>query len=780
MVNRQSLDDVFDSLPVACHEIDLEGCVIRMNWAESRLLGYEPSAVAGKPIWEMVSPDQREVCQRDVRRKLRGEMALRPFERDYRTSTGGELVMEIHESYLRDGNSNIRGLRTVMLDVTEQRRAEAKLKASEERWQLALKGTNAGIWDWDATTDAVFFSKQWKEQIGYGEDEFPNNVGALESHVHPDDLEGMRGRIRAHLRQETPYYESEFRMRSKAGNYVWIFSRAQALWDDAGKPVRMVGSHADISHRKHEEEFLRQAKDLAESANRAKSEFLANMSHEIRTPMNGIIGMTELALDTNLGSVQRSYLSCVKTSADSLMTILNDILDFSKIEAGKLTLDEREFDLHESVGDVMSTLASRAHQKGLELMYHISPELPDCVVGDPVRLMQILWNLAGNGIKFTDKGEILVDLDFDRAGEDGLMLHGRVIDTGIGLAPESLDQIFEAFTQADNSTTRRFGGTGLGLAIVSRLVGLMGGKVWVESDAGVGSTFHFTAKLGRATGPAHRPVEAELEGLRVLVVDDNETNLKIQDEFVRSMGMEPAIARGGTEALGRLRTAASVGRRFGLVLLDVHMPEMDGYMVARAMKADPLIDGVPIMMLSSVDRPESNEMRQALGICEYLVKPVRKSSLLRAIRGVFREEAEEKPLAADALGNGTTQGLSALNILLAEDNAVNQRLAVVALQKSGHTVTVAWTGREALEKLEKERFDLVLMDVHMPELDGLEASREIRLREARSGGRTPIIAMTACAMQGDEERCLEAGMDAYISKPLSIKRLLEVIQTTVA
>ena len=772
-------DDVFESLPVACHEIDLGGRVIRMNRAEGDLLGYEADSVAGRPIWEMVAPELRDVCQSDVRRKMNGLMPLMAFEREYRTSKGESLVMEIHESYLLDASGAIRGLRTVMLEVTGRRRAEMRLRASEERWQLALKGTNAGIWDWDAKANEVFFSKRWKEMLGFEEHEFPDLSRAWEERVHPEDLPRVHKELSSHLEGKTPFYETEYRIKHKNGDYLWVMARGQALWDENGVCVRMAGAHTDITQRKHEEELLRHAKEQAEAANQAKSEFLANMSHEIRTPMNGILGMTELALDTPLNSVQRNYLECVKVSAETLMTILNDILDFSKIEAGKLNLEERVFDLNETVGDVMGTLAARAHQKGLELMYRIGTDLPDTVVGDAVRLMQVLWNLIGNSIKFTEKGEILVDLALEQDLGDSLIVHGQVADTGIGLTLEQQTHIFEAFTQADSSTTRRYGGTGLGLAIVSRLSSLMGGRVWVESVAGIGSTFHFTARLGKTAGPAHAPIESDIAGLKVLIVDDNQTNLKILSEFVQSMGMTPAIAGDGQLGLRMLSEAWESNRPFALVLLDVQMPNMSGLTVARKIKENPVFSELPVMMLSSTDQPESLERRRAAGIMDYLVKPVRKSSLLRAIHGVISGGTNERALE-EISHEGLATPQVPLRILLAEDNLVNQRLAVGALEKFGHAVTVAATGREALATLDKGYFDLVLMDVHMPEIDGLEASRAIRAKEARHGGHMPIIAMTACAMIGDEQRCLEAGMDAYISKPLSIKRLLEVIQRTVA
>ncbi len=584
--------------------------------------------------------------------------------------------------------------------------------------------------------------------------------------------------------------EGRYDVRAEAGDHDEIgelIEQSNAMLDEVQKrDQQLLVQQLDLEHTvdartaelQASNEELVKTRDRAMEASRAKSEFLANMSHEIRTPMNGVIGMTDLVLDSNLTADQRASLVTVRTSADTLLTILNDILDFSKIESRKLELEAVPFSLRSLMADALKPLALRADQKGLELICDIDANVPAGVMGDPTRIQQVLTNLVGNALKFTESGHILIGVREDSRTEGRTTLHFSVTDTGIGIPPEQHDAIFEAFRQADGSTTRRFGGTGLGLTISTTLVRLMGGRIWVESTPGAGSTFQFTVSLDVTEGPEAPAAHPLPPHLHVLIVDDNDVNRRILTEQVARWGMTSAPAAGGRAAIEALTAAVRRHEPFRLVLLDANMPDMDGFEVAADVLKRPELAGATIMMLTSSGDTRDQARCAELGIAAYLTKPVYADDLLAAIERAIGV----KPAAAPPVGQAGDAALAKgadvprAHVLLVEDNVVNQQVASGLLTRRGHQVTVVQNGQEALERLDKDTFDLVLMDLQMPVMGGIEATVAIRLRERGTGRHLRIVAMTAHAMSSDRERCLAAGMDGYLSKPIEPGLLFSAVE----
>ena len=665
----------------------------------------------------------------------------------------------------------------ISIDVTEHKRVEQELARERNLFDALMENIPDTIYFQDTECRFMRINKAQARMLGITDPK--EAIGKTDFDYFPAEVaQGFYESELKLLESGQPILDAIQKIPKANGEIQWFSATEVPIYDSQRKIIGFVGITRDITERKRVEAEMERAKEDAEKANLAKSEFLANMSHEIRTPMNGIIGMTELALDTPLNTDQRDYLTMVKDSANALLTLINDILDFSKIEAGKLAMDETDFDLHDVLANTLRPLSVRASQKNLELIWSVRPGVPEIVRGDPGRIRQVMMNLVGNAIKFTENGEVEVTVQAENGREHDALLHFSVRDTGMGIAPEKQRVIFEAFTQADNSMTRRFGGTGLGLTISSRLVEMMGGKMWLKSEPGKGSTFHFTARLGLTeTGPPESlPKEVgSLQGLRVLVVDDNATNRKILMAMLRHWSMQPEAASGGKEGLEALRTANSAAKPFPLVLLDAQMPEMDGFSLAEQVKLDPRLAGATIMMLTSAGRRGDAARCRELGIAVYLIKPIRQSELLEAILAALGKPVDESR-AAVITRHTLREKRQKFQILLAEDNLVNQRLVLHLLQKRGHNVTVASDGRSAVALFRKFAFDAVLMDVQMPVMNGFQATAAIRQDEESTGTHVPVIAMTAHAMDGDRERCLATGMDAYISKPVQVNELITITE----
>ena len=763
---RAALESTADGILV----LDATGRIVTYNAKFAELWGI--------PKTDLVSGDDRKFLQ-TVLPQLKDPDAflgrVRSMDADVETKCDDLVefrdgrVFERHSEPQRAWGRNI-GRVWGFRDITERRRAEKALQESEERYRLLFQRNLAGVYRANLAGQILDCNEACARMFGFSNPPELLALNAAELYTNPAGRSGFISR----LQERGSVSNLEQCLKRRDGNPVWVLENATLVQD--GEQL-IEGSMIDITARKHGEEELQKAKEVAESANRAKSEFLANMSHEIRTPMNGILGMTELALGTDLTEEQREFLTMVKSSADSLLTVINEVLDFAKIEAGKLDIDAIEFNLRDSLEETTRMFAFPADRKGIELICDVAGDVPDVVVGDPTRLRQIVVNLLSNAIKFTERGEVVLRVEGQALDPDDAVLHFAVHDTGIGIPPEKQKVIFEAFTQADSSTTRRFGGTGLGLTISSRLAGMMHGRIWVESEPGKGSTFHFTARFGRAKTAAQpkRTAPVTLQGVAVLIVDDNATNRRVLDETLSAWGMKTCIAADGFQALRALRHAHEIGAPVQLVLTDAHMPALDGFHLAQRIKSDPDLGNTLVIMVTSGGQRGDAARCRELGISAYLTKPVRQVDLLEAIVNVLSSKVQLPDSSSVVTRHSLRESRRGLQILLAEDNVVNQRLTAHLLESRGHHVTIAGNGREALDILEKQDFDLALADVQMPEMDGLQLTGAIRAKEKNSSSHLPIIAMTAYAMKGDRERCLASGMDAYVAKPVNPKELFETI-----
>jgi PAS domain S-box-containing protein len=738
-----------------------DGYFKRVNPAFEKTLGYTEQEVLSRPMVEFVHPDDVESTVEEASRQNRFYRTRR-FVNRYRAKDGSYRLLEWTTTFNRDELTRF----GIAHDITEQRRWENSLRESEQRFRLMADSCPTIIWVTGADGRVRLTNRMCREFFGADFDSAETPVP--ESLLHPDDREDYVVRWLDAVRRRGPF-RAEARVRRADGGWRWISSYGEPRISAGGEFLGHVGISPDFTEHKQAEETLHSAKLAAEAANRAKGEFLANMSHEIRTPMNAVIGLSELALGTDLTPDQRVYLEGVKDSAESLLRLLNDILDFSKIEAGKLEFEIVEFDLRRLIESTAKVLGVRAFAKGLELAAEVAPTVPRRILGDPARLRQVLVNLIGNAIKFTDRGEVVISVDCGALNPTEVELHFQIRDTGIGIPREKQDLVFQPFVQADASTTRRFGGTGLGLTISSQLVAHMNGRIWVESEEGKGAVFHLTARFGLVAAANPTPVADSLRDTGVLVVDDNQAS---RDILVR------ALAHAGCRVDACSSTAAALDllreHPYSFALIDVHMPELDGFALLEQVHADPPLANLRVLLLNSGVHPGDAARARELGARAHLVKPVGECELFEALRRISSDAADGQGLAPAEPPEPAED--TPVRILVVEDNPVNRLLATRLIEKQHYRVTAVTNGQEALDRLAAETFDCVLMDVQMPVMDGFEATAAIRRRERETGAFLPVIAMTAHAMTGDLERCLAAGMNGYVTKPVNAADLFAAIE----
>lgn len=768
--------------PLACVGWDTSLRITSWNPAAERIFGYAAETVLGKDLVELLlRPAFRSRVRAHLAFWLQGpEPAMQGVARCQHAG-GRELICEWYCAIVRAEDGQIGEVISLIVDRTEERAAEQALRRAKQRLDLALDSSDTSLWDWDFTRGEIYFSPQWALMIEGKAREIRHPAKTELERVPAEDRPALRQSVIEAISGRNPVFVVEHRVRRADGSQLWVHSRGRVVERDAaGRAKRMIGTSKDVTARQLIDEQLRQAKESAEAASRAKSQFLAVMSHEIRTPMNGILGMTELLLASDLNPRQKRFADTVMQSGNTLLAIINDILDFSKIEAGRMEMETIPVDIHALVEDVTALFVEHARRKQLELVCRIRPEVPRCVLGDPVRIRQVLSNLISNGVKFTAAGHVTVQLGIQAGssgGTEGLLI--SVADSGPGIPRDALPRLFQPFSQADGSMTRRYGGTGLGLAIGRQLVELMGGEITVDSAEGEGATF--VVRL-----PLKQVLEAQsgfvaLAGVRVLVVEPSPTLREALQDQLRGLGAEVEWVADGASALQRLHADRLSGREFSVVLAETEMPVMNGMMLATVLRSSRDFDSLRIILMEAPNRAWDPVDHTGLGIVGVLTKPLRTADLLRCLSREF--ESAPAVQAPDALSRplgdtGQTVVTREWQLLLVEDNPVNQEVLVSMVEDQPFQVDVAEDGFQALEKMAAKQYDLILMDCMMPGLDGYETTRRIRAREAAAGdGRhIPIVALTANALRSDKERCLDCGMDDYLSKPYSAVQLLAVTE----
>jgi PAS domain S-box-containing protein len=768
--------DLFDDAPVAYHELDLKNRITRVNKTELTLLGYAAEEMVGRLVWDFIVEDKNADAAQNA-----GDSAMDAYQRTFRRKDGKTIPVLMRHKLIKDGHGMICGMRSTLQDISALKRKEEQLREAEEKYRSIFEHAVEGIFQ--STGEGAYINANPALAQIYGYDSPDDlmcsvtNVGR-QLYVDPQ----RRPAFVALMNEKGSVTDFESEIRRKDGSRIWISERARAVRDQDGKLLYYEGTVEDVTARRETDAAITQARDAALESARLKTEFLANMSHEIRTPMNGVIGMTGLLMDTDLTPKQRDFAETISGSAESLVAIINDILDFSKIEAGMLVFEEIDFQLGQAVEGAVELLAERAAAKEIELTSLLQSDVPSDLRGDPGRLRQVITNLVGNAVKFTDKGEVFVQAQKVDEDAESVRLRFTIRDTGVGIDKDAQGKLFQAFVQADGSTTRKFGGTGLGLAICKQLVRQMDGEIGVESTPGKGATFWFTARFVKQPQavPAVVPQLEILRKARILVVDDNATCRSAIHHMLQAVGVREELAVSGPEALVMLRTSATRNQLYDVILIDMRMPEMDGMGLARAIRNDRRFAGIPLVMMTSRDRRDDPEAMRDVGIDAYIPKPLKRAALFDALRSVLTDDDAGVGMDASlvALKRGPASaapmaGLS-LHILVAEDNEVNQKVALHQLKKIGFTATAVGNGVAAIEALRKDDYDIVFMDCQMPELDGYGATSQLRKIEGNER-HTWVIAMTANTLEGDRDKCLAAGMDDYVAKPVKTDDMLAAL-----